>query len=132
MLYNRFLGAYYHKEPVRFSYDFLSVEEDMSFMRECFENYLLKYLESTGNFEKYFDLKSGSSVVNRSWFYGRRNLSISQASFLDVPAPAGYMSFNSTELVVDNSIAVCRYEAREKFNKCHMELFFKDNFYEFK
>jgi hypothetical protein len=132
MLYNRFLGAYYHKEPVGFNYSFDSVEEDMSFMRECFENYLLKYLESTGNCEQYFDLKSGSSVVNRSWFYGRRNLSISQVSFLDVPAPAGFMSFNSTKLAVGGSTTVCDHKARERFNKYHMELFIRDNFYEFK
>lgn len=132
MLYNRFLGAYYHKEPVEFRYRFDDVEEDMSFMRECFENYLLKYLESTGNCEQYFAFDSDSSVVNRSWFYGRRNLSISQVSFLDIPAPAGFMSFNSTKLAVDGSTTVCDTKARERFDKYYMKLFFKDNFYEFK
>ncbi|MEO0273301.1 MAG: hypothetical protein ABIM30_09510 [candidate division WOR-3 bacterium] len=132
MLYNRFLGAYYHKEPVEFRYRFNDVEEDMSFMRECFENYLLKYLESTGNCEQYFAFDSDSPVVNRSWFYGRRNLSISQVSFLDIPAPAGFMSFGSTKLAVDGSTTVCDTKARERFDKYYMKLFFKDNFYEFK
>ncbi|MEM5811077.1 MAG: hypothetical protein QXP66_04225, partial [Candidatus Aenigmatarchaeota archaeon] len=132
MLYNRFLGVYYHKEPVKFRYGFDDVEEDMSFMRECFENYLLKYLESTGNCEQYFAFDSDSPVVNRSWFYGRRNLSISQVSFLDIPVPAGFMSFNSTKLAVDGSATVCDTKARERFDKYYMKLFFKDNFYEFK
>jgi len=135
LLFSRFLGAYYHKEPVKFGYKFDNVEEDLSIMREYFENCLINYLENTGKFKYYFKLDSECPKVTKSWIYGRRNLSVNQVSYLDIPYPGNLSrlkSFFYASLDRDNEQAAKIREAREEFKEYHMKLFLEDNFYEFK
>lgn len=129
MLYHRFLGAYYHKEPVEI--DTKSSDYDIYIMREYFENYLIKYLENINNFKYYYEWNSLEPLMNRSWVYGRHNLSFNQISWLDVPCSADLARPKRTYYIGqtgNDELETKVRKANEEFREYYTMLIAEDNF----